>query len=209
MRGKPRSSVRSVVTWGLIPAHAGKTACISCARCRAWAHPRSCGENLGYDIADWMMEGSSPLMRGKHIVPDERNATPGLIPAHAGKTLVGPFGLSGGRAHPRSCGENLRQHKLGLPGKGSSPLMRGKPVEAELRVADRGLIPAHAGKTFQAELEMIQERAHPRSCGENGAPSRSTLRATGSSPLMRGKPWLRRNTASLVGLIPAHAGKTQ
>ena len=29
------------------------------------------------------------------------------------------------------------------------------------------LIPAHAGKTFQAELEMIQDRAHPRSRGEN------------------------------------------
>ena len=65
--------------------------------------------------------------------------------------------------------------------------MRGKRREVGHRHTAGRLIPAHAGKTFQAELEMIQERAHPRSCGENRRNAETRARLQGSSPLMRGK----------------------
>ena len=70
-----------------------------------------------------------------------------------------------------------------------------------------GLIPAHAGKIFQAELEMIQERAHPRSRGENTPALPSSTRRMGSSPLTRGKSGRRKAGICGAGLIPAHAGK--
>ena len=70
-----------------------------------------------------------------------------------------------------------------------------------------GLIPAHAGKIFQAELEMIQERAHPRSRGENLADERLEFAAQGSSPLTRGKLDRRSGRPVNERLIPAHAGK--
>ena len=92
--------------------------------------------------------------------------------------------------------------------RGSSPLTRGKPVQAELRVADGGLIPAHAGKTSSPTSATCWSRAHPRSRGENCSVEAGVLVDGGSSPLTRGKPCRRRISRPVGGLIPAHAGKT-
>ena len=51
--------------WGLIPAHAGKTAGIVFAWDFAAAHPRSRGENQPDDNGAATPIGSSPLTRGK------------------------------------------------------------------------------------------------------------------------------------------------
>ena len=173
---------------GLIPAHAGKTSLPSRWRRLARAHPRSRGENWETFILDEASGGSSPLTRGKlHAVGGELGGD-GLIPAHAGKTHAGDPPLRRQGAHPRSRGENKVEGLVGVADLGSSPLTRGKPDNVVSQGHELRLIPAHAGKTFQAELEMIQERAHPRSRGEN--------------------PLTGRCRASGVWLIPAHAGKT-
>ena len=52
------------------------------------------------------------------------------------------------------------------------------------------------------------ERAHPRSRGENIGLSAPPCCVTGSSPLTRGKRRHNPATTAVVGLIPAHAGKT-
>ena len=111
-------------------------------------------------------------------------------------------------AHPRSRGENLIGVAADLSAQGSSPLTRGKRGAARLAPWGRGLIPAHAGKTFHAELEMIQERAHPRSRGENSSAYFFVLAVSGSSPLTRGKLGQPQQVRHRQGLIPAHAGKT-
>ena len=71
-----------------------------------------------------------------------------------------------------------------------------------------GLIPAHAGKTRGEAIALEGTEAHPRSRGENVAPSAGVVRVEGSSPLTRGKlfPVIRQTGGA--GLIPAHAGKT-
>ena len=71
-----------------------------------------------------------------------------------------------------------------------------------------GLIPAHAGKTRYRRRVVREEPAHPRSRGENLLVYVVTLSRGGSSPLTRGKRYKTVITASDVGLIPAHAGKT-
>ena len=90
-QGKPQVTVEGTVEEGLIPAHAGKTLHNPAHRSASTAHPRSRGENI-YSViaavADW---GSSPLTRGKHLVDRVHELTHGLIPAHAGKTISGPF----------------------------------------------------------------------------------------------------------------------
>ena len=53
---------------GLIPAHAGKTQSSSAWSRRAWAHPRSRGENRGSGGHSLGWSGSSPLTRGKHCI---------------------------------------------------------------------------------------------------------------------------------------------
>ena len=85
-RGKRHLACHDVFSFGLIPAHAGKTALTTSSGPSCRAHPRSRGENRGYRA--------------------DRGTYPRLIPAHAGKTdaiwrtfIVTP-------AHPRSRGEN-------------------------------------------------------------------------------------------------------
>ena len=74
--------------------------------------------------------------------------------------------------------------------------------------AAEGLIPAHAGKTSECASSVSPRRAHPRSRGENMTSSRWTHPGLGSSPLTRGKRSVDACGSEVIGLIPAHAGKT-
>ena len=91
---------------------------------------------------------------------------------------------------------------------GSSPLTRGKLTSASTASSQARLIPAHAGKTLTGLSVVSSRRAHPRSRGENLAPSRPYGRPEGSSPLTRGKPLASLSGCEIERLIPAHAGKT-
>mgnify|MGYP000997653291 CR=1 FL=1 len=194
---------------GLIPAHAGKTWPWPQARPPCGAHPRSRGENFPDGPGRERAPGSSPLTRGKPTEEDPRPYVLGLIPAHAGKTITSMELEIKGGAHPRSRGENgeigggLGAHQ------GSSPLTRGKHLQAAVRLLEGRLIPAHAGKTYTERTKTHAYRAHPRSRGENKVIGQGYSGAWGSSPLTRGKPERRGDHAAQEGLIPAHAGKTR
>ena len=111
---------------GLIPAHAGKTIAEGCDQDVNGAHPRSRGENA--IVVGMVREGmgSSPLTRGKHFESDPDGSQMGLIPAHAGKTLIGGGDERVHWAHPRSRGENSIDGWSMFAVTGSSPLTRGK-----------------------------------------------------------------------------------
>ena len=154
-----------------------------------WAHPRSRGENKGQVEYRSAVTGSSPLTRGKQHRVVAHEEVPGLIPAHAGKTLRTTHCLHLPGAHPRSRGENPARCRAASARQGSSPLTRGKRPVSGSGSASRGLIPAHAGKTRRLPASQGRRQAHPRSRGEN---------------LGGG------DVAALAGwLIPAHAGKTE
>ena len=192
----------------LIPAHAGKTVRQYGEGPSLRAHPRSRGENLSESMGVSSDQGSSPLTRGKlpsmlHLV-----AVPGLIPAHAGKTirLTGLKTLD--RAHPRSRGENKSLVGRSVSARGSSPLTRGKLPQAQRAQRSDRLIPAHAGKTAGLMPKKPPLEAHPRSRGENSEILSGHYRPSGSSPLTRGKRSSLLATPTANRLIPAHAGKT-
>ena len=152
--------------------------------------------------------GSSPLTRGKPHSSSCRFTARGLIPAHAGKTVEHDVARAEVRAHPRSRGENLRDHiDLGQVA-GSSPLTRGKRGARDHGPDARRLIPAHAGKTRLASTRPCAPAAHPRSRGENTWRRGLLAHRCGSSPLTRGKPDVVISTPNGPRLIPAHAGKT-
>ena len=153
-------------------------------------------------------QGSSPLTRGKPFALALAGLRPGLIPAHAGKTIRARPITAGRSAHPRSRGENSLFGPFGLSGGGSSPLTRGKRCARGCPVRGRRLIPAHAGKTCRDPSRRPIHRAHPRSRGENLISSRRPAQLSGSSPLTRGKRDRPRRAQALRRLIPAHAGKT-
>ena len=105
-RGKPGGHGAPGFRRRLIPAHAGKTNRSGVYVSYSPAHPRSRGENGGHGFPFRLVDGSSPLTRGKRDRPAGRVAGPGLIPAHAGKTPPAPEGGPACPAHPRSRGEN-------------------------------------------------------------------------------------------------------
>ena len=153
--------------------------------------------------------GSSPLTRGKPRAVAAGLTGGGLIPAHAGKTTtVVTRGLPWW-AHPRSRGENPTSTPTYLRLAGSSPLTRGKREAVAVAHYSRRLIPAHAGKTRCLHPWTRTGTAHPRSRGENGLARLGGGGMRGSSPLTRGKPFLRPRTRTPTRLIPAHAGKTK
>ena len=160
-------------------------------------------------MARAVAEGSSPLTRGKQHRVMLHQQVPGLIPTHAGKTYCWAHRPQSRWAHPHSRGENSVRIDGGHLCEGSSPLTRGKRVEAVREGEPPGLIPTHAGKTQDHEPLLLLRRAHPHSRGENVYGVRHILGCGGSSPLTRGKLIGLDDWEATGGLIPTHAGKTR
>ena len=186
-RGKRRGTRGSSGGVRLIPAHAGKTSSRTRQSRSGPAHPRSRGENESKEEGDNVVNGSSPLTRGKRGAARLAPWGRGLIPAHAGKTRTGDVARGPTVAHPRSRGENMTKLTGFAAAPGSSPLTRGKHRRVR-QITDLGwLIPAHAGKTAGLADLRREHAAHPRSRGENTTVYRDGIKAAGSSPLTRGK----------------------
>ena len=167
VRGKHSGEVTQQPRVRLIPACAGKTARGRRTPSSCRAHPRVCGENprsRGYARSS---DGSSPRVRGKRRAPGSGGDPPRLIPACAGKTAQPRIEPRRFQAHPRVCGENDQINNGTAPRPGSSPRVRGKPVQRHAAREDCRLIPACAGKTPATRTVWRGPKAHPRVCGEN------------------------------------------
>ena len=173
---------------GIIPAYAGNTIAARVIALVSGDHPRVCGEHRNPTRASTAHPGSSPRMRGTHTHNSSIPSSFGIIPAYAGNTCSRPSCRRSWRDHPRVCGEHLSNSAFAICTMGSSPRMRGTPLDRIARNATIGIIPAYAGNTT---VKMT-----------DGAES------SGSSPRMRGtRVDLSRHTSRL-GIIPAYAGNT-
>ena len=166
-RGAPTMQVKRRVRAGLIPAHAGSTGRRWRSSSRRPAHPRSRGEHAGVPLELSAYGGSSPLTRGARVYDGRYAPRRGLIPAHAGSTIVQTKSDWRAQAHPRSRGEHIQRSRPRNRDEGSSPLTRGAHSERRGRAAITRLIPAHAGSTFRALALWPTCGAHPRSRGEH------------------------------------------
>ena len=90
MRGKPRRALLGGQRCGITPAHAGKTSALHLKFCFCRDHPRACGENALRPCAVSCGRGSPPRMRGKPLQNCSNCRSPGITPAHAGKTQRRP-----------------------------------------------------------------------------------------------------------------------
>ena len=88
MRGSPAQCLRVKGLGGIIPAHAGLTLFMLEAFRVAGDHPRACGAHTGKKIMNSKYTGSSPRMRGSRECPAYPCVVDGIIPAHAGLTLL-------------------------------------------------------------------------------------------------------------------------
>ena len=167
MRGKrPCEGARSQGE-GNIPAYAGKT---HWAATRVWwstEHPRVCGENDVTPAEQLLNCGTSPRMRGKLRNSCFSCLSTRNIPAYAGKTASATLPTDFPKEHPRVCGENAILRALLARLRGTSPRMRGKPMQKTEQAQAKGNIPAYAGKTACNFIAHCQTAEHPRVCGEN------------------------------------------
>ena len=191
-----------------IPAHAGNTCRWNESHAFGAVHPRACGEHLRDLHAGLFRSGSSPRMRGTHLILTQNNREPRFIPAHAGNTLF-VHGYSVKQSvHPRACGEhsiltNNMEHIVG-----SSPRMRGTRRGDSLKQILSRFIPAPAGNTQGDTLFLLCEAVHPRACGEHFPLAKHSTGIFGSSPRMRGTHCHCHHKQMGNRFIPAHAGNT-
>ena len=148
MRGSRRAQLQDRERAGIIPAHAGLTVSIVLDKTTKWDHPRACGAHMAVGTAVLLAQGSSPRMRGSLLRGTAMPAALGIIPAHAGLTLLRPIkGLTQGD-HPRACGAHSIASAQISALSGSSPRMRGSQEYLDILLVVVGIIPAHAGLTF-------------------------------------------------------------
>ena len=106
MRGKRTAKHQDCDAGRIIPAHAGQTRRSAELRVRTSDHPRACGANRFVSDGLKYVPGSSPRMRGKHVLEQLREVAGRIIPAHAGQTPVMRFMVMVIPDHPRACGAN-------------------------------------------------------------------------------------------------------
>ena len=151
----------------IIPAHAGNTSSIVTPKYSDKDHPRTCGEHKLEWCGLRLGAGSSPHMRGTLCDRVHHGQRFGIIPAHAGNTVIWMPWIRPGRDHPRTCGEHVCHPADNWTSVGSSPHMRGTPNDIATDKAISGIIPAHAGNTWNDQIDVMASGDHPRTCGEH------------------------------------------
>ena len=167
MRGTPLPRLRRPCPAWIIPAHAGNTAESISSSMTIRDHPRTCGEHSNVFHHNSAKNGSSPHMRGTRDRVPVAPVVVGIIPAHAGNTVLLSMPRKLTRDHPRTCGEHLPTACVFHPLTGSSPHMRGTRNPDEHKRHTEGIIPAHAGNTRYGTPRRGLRRDHPRTCGEH------------------------------------------
>ena len=131
----------------ITPAGAGKTRQPHGVRDRRGDHPRRCGENVDGRAVLLGERGSPPQVRGK---------------------LRACLAVAQGRMdHPRRCGENMMILSRYTTDLGSPPQVRGKHEKVNTIIDRMRITPAGAGKTRLKNVPHMQNKDHPRRCGEN------------------------------------------
>ena len=91
---------------------------------------------------------------------------------------------------------------------GSPPRVRGKVAGVCACNVVQGITPAYAGKSCTGINYVVQERDHPRVCGEKSTSEAQKSSDMGSPPRMRGKELGFHIVAVKIGITPAYAGKS-
>ena len=189
MRGTLQIDIERREIRGIIPAYAGNTNRVGSSGRARGDHPRVCGEHISIDALYWSLRGSSPRMRGTHMIC---------------RALI-----IGDGDHPRVCGEHHGLYYDYVDKWGSSPRMRGTRCMCAVAQQTLGIIPAYAGNTLVLFAHVRHHGDHPRVCGEHLCSKCNSSFMTGSSPRMRGTPCLGWRVDWFEGIIPAYAGNTR
>ncbi len=206
--GKHAPIVHHKTSLRIIPTRVGKTPKGGRYRCGNADHPHPCGENQPRPLHQLPRGGSSPPVWGKQFVYAPGGSLPRIIPTRVGKTSMRPPCSRGVSDHPHPCGENFHSGCFHIVFVGSSPPVWGKRKLAKGLVVERRIIPTRVGKTSVSIPNDYIESDHPHPCGENHGGIFSTVRSSGSSPPVWGKPMSLDASGLFTRIIPTRVGKT-
>ena len=116
-----------------------------------------------------------------------------------GKRIGMAVDAIGNRIIPAHAGQTRRQTVVGA---------RLVVAADDVHHRQERIIPAHAGQTTSRTRTACSTPDHPRACGANQISVVIPFDVNGSSPRMRGKPWLLSLISLTSRIIPAHAGQT-
>ena len=167
-----------------------------------------CGEHWSQCRVCAPVEGSSPHVRGALVSSFIKTIQCGIIPACAGSTLGMGNWCRFRWDHPRMCGEHFDEWIDDMSATGSSPHVRGARHHLHKIATRHGIIPACAGSTFNASFGALQNRDHPRMCGEHAQGQWAAEVRVGLSPHVRGAHRRQPQLRQRAGIIPACAGST-
>ena len=209
VRGKRLAVADRLLTNRIIPARAGQTKTLLPTFCPHSDHPRACGANCPAGKSRGCVYGSSPRVRGKRTPNNAAISCGRIIPARAGQTDGAVRPPRRCPDHPRACGANGHTVVQQFFVIGSSPRVRGKPVQRGVHQRVSRIIPARAGQTPRPSVRLPLPPDHPRACGANQPVRRDDGLRPGSSPRVRGKPHAVSGFAFASRIIPARAGQTK
>ena len=189
-----------------IPAFAGNAGRTSRTMRANSVHPRVCGERRSWRNSPRPLSGSSPRLRGTHHHRQRGRCRHRFIPAFAGNAGLYTGRVPAASVHPRVCGERGHTWNRSLCCPGSSPRLRGTPVPPLPRRLRGRFIPAFAGNAEAGKTLRSILAVHPRVCGERTAEIPAKLQFLGSSPRLRGTPFLDSWKFCFQRFIPAFAG---
>ena len=208
MRGKVGYAGKNHVESGITPAYAGKSPTTSRSFSLSRDHPRLCGEKFKRFLVKCFILGSPPPMRGKASTCALVLSSFRITPAYAGKRLHQGRSHLLYQDHPRLCGEKSRLIWTAHPMQGSPPPMRGKVICLKDTSPCSRITPAYAGKRSGTDLYRIENKDHPRLCGEKRIWTQTSQPDTGSPPPMRGKECELSQVDVSERITPAYAGKS-
>ena len=132
----------------------------------------------------------------------------GITPACAGKRQESKPDGSGGKDHPRVCGEKIGTVRRDVAFLGSPPRVRGKVHQGGILQNLPGITPACAGKSVIEPCFWDESGDHPRVCGEKLKTPTIKAARLGSPPRVRGKEQKAQTNQAYMGITPACAGKS-
>ena len=130
--------------------------------------------------------GSSPHMRGTHLVRMTQADHVRFIPAYAGNARAACSVSRRCSVHPRMRGERMRCNTLMMSPPGSSPHARGTLLFVDSTGPAVRFIPACAGNARITPVLLSLTTVHPRMRGERILRGKKDATFIGSSPHARG-----------------------
>src|SRR5690554_6437891 len=145
-----------------------------------------CGDHAQEVDKEIEKKGSPPHVRGPRGSDKTPSTLLGITPACAGTTIGRWLLQMNNWDHPRMCGDHIYPREIATRALGSPPHVRGPPMLNKPFVKSFGITPACAGTTVSISLSILENRDHPRMCGDHGQVDISSLLVKGSPPHVRG-----------------------